>query len=301
MRSILNTSLEAILTINEHGIVELVNPAVENMFGYNKDELVGKNVSLLMPNSISSLHQNKVSAYMTSGDKKMTGRKIETEARRKNGEIFPISVSVSDNIINGRIIFTGVISDITEQINMMEALQIKNNELKYLSSHDELTGIFNRRSIDEYMHREWDRAYRKKYNLSVLMLDVDNFKSYNDNYGHPAGDHSLQRIAKIMKENLHRPADYLGRYGGEEFIVILPETDIEGGLLIAENLRKAVESLKIPHEKSNYGSVTISIGIASTVPKKVNNFEKIISCADKALYEAKSQGRNCVASSYKVF
>ena len=300
MRSILNTSLEAILTMNENGIIELVNPAVENMFGYNKKELIGKNISSLMPNSIASFHQNKVDIYMQSGNKKMTGRKLEAEARRKNGEIFPVSVSASDNIINGRHIFTGIISDITEQRNMMNALQIKNDELKYLSSHDELTGIYNRRSIDEYMHREWDRAFRQKANISTLMLDVDNFKNYNDNYGHQAGDLCLQRIAKIMKETLRRPSDYLGRYGGEEFIVILPETDIEGGLLVAENLRDAVESLKIPHEKSNYGSVTISIGIASTVPKKVNNFEKIISCADKALYEAKSLGRNCIASSSKV-
>ena len=300
MRSILNTSLEAILTMNEHGIVELVNPAVEKMFGYNKKELIGKNISTLMPNSIASFHQNKVDTYMQSGNKKMTGRRLETEARRQNGEIFPVAVSVSDNIINGRHIFTSVISDITEQRSMMNALQVKNDELEYLSSHDQLTGISNRRSIDEYMHREWDRAHRQKSNVSVLMLDVDNFKTYNDNYGHQAGDLCLKRIAEIMKENLHRPADYLGRYGGEEFIVILPETDIEGGLLVAENLRDAVESLKIPHEKSNYGSVTISIGIASTVPKKVNNFEKIISCADKALYEAKSLGRNCIASSSKV-
>lgn len=294
LQSILDTALEAILTMNMNGNIELVNPAVEHMFGYTKDELIGKNVSLLMPDSIGSIHQNMVDNYINTNKNKMTGRKIEVEAKRKDGSTFPVSISVSDNIINDKHIFTSVMSDITEQRHMTDALKQKNTELTYLSSHDELTGIYNRRSVNEYLLREWDRAHRQKTEISVLMIDVDNFKKYNDNYGHLAGDNCLQRIAKTMQRNLHRPADYLGRFGGEEFIVVLPETGIQGATEVAEHLRNTVEMLKIPHKESKFDYVTTSIGIASTMPKKTKNYEQLISCADNALYQAKEQGRNCV-------
>lgn len=299
LQSILDTALEAILTMNERGNIEMINPAVEKMFGYTKDELIGESISLLMPESIGRFHQNKVDNYLDTQQKTMTGRKLETEAKRKDGTTFPVAISVSDNIINDKHIFTSVMSDITEQRHMTDALKLKNTELTYLSSHDDLTKIFNRRSVDEYMLREWERAHRKKTEISVLMIDVDNFKKYNDNYGHLAGDNCLQRIAKTMQITLHRPADYLGRFGGEEFIVVLPETNAQGASMVAEQLRSAVETLNIPHEQSSFDCVTVSIGIASTVPKKTKNYEKLVSCADNALYQAKKQGRNCVINSSK--
>jgi len=299
LQFILDTALEAILTMDVNGNIELVNPALEDMFGYTKDELIGKNVSLLMPDSIGNIHQNKVDMYLDTNQKTMTGRKIEVEAKRKDGSTFPVSISVSDNIINDKHIFTSVMSDITEQHHMTDALKLKNTELTYLSSHDELTGIYNRRSVNEYFLREWERAHRQKTEISVLMIDVDNFKKYNDNYGHLTGDNCLQRIAKSMQRELHRPADYLGRFGGEEFVVVLPETDMHGATEVAEHLRNTVEMLQIPHEKSIFDYVTVSIGIASAVPKKTKSYEQLISCADKALYQAKEQGRNCVKHSDK--
>lgn len=292
LQSILDTALEAILTMNENGKIEMINPAVERMFGYTEDELIGKSVSLLMPDSIADFHQNKVDTYLNTHQKIMTGRKIETEAKRKDGSTFPISISVSDNIINDRHIFTSVMSDITEQRDITNALTEKNTELTYLSSHDELTGIYNRRSVNEYLQREWDRAYRQKNNISLLMIDVDYFKKYNDHYGHLTGDDCLRNVSRTLKTHLHRPADYLGRYGGEEFIVVLPETELSGAVEVAEHLRSAVEELNIPHKESSFGYVTVSIGIASVIPKKIKNYEKMISCADNALYKAKEQGRN---------
>ena len=296
LQAILDTALEGILSMNDKGIIEMANPAIEKIFGYTQDEIIGKNVAILMPEAISRFHQEKVDSYIDTKHKIMTGRKLETEARRKDGSTFPLSISVSENIINGKRIFTGVMSDITEQRNFTDALQTKNSELQYLSSHDELTGIYNRRSADEHLLREWDRAKRNNTTLSVLMVDVDNFKHYNDHYGHVSGDNCLQRVARSMRDNLHRPVDYLCRFGGEEFIIILPDTEIQGAIQVAENICKAIEDLKIPHEKSSFNYVTISIGVAATIPKITNGYEKLVSCADNALYKAKEQGRNRVES-----
>ena len=173
-------------------------------------------------------------------------------------------------------------------------LDSANRELTRLSAVDGLTGIANRRQFDEALLREWRRCQRARESLSLLMADVDFFKQYNDGYGHQAGDECLRAVAVAMRETLRRPADIVARYGGEEFAAILPDTSLEGAMLVAEAMRSAVQALCVPHEGSSFGVVTVSLGVASMAPQQVEGLPKLLSAADWALYEAKRHGRNSI-------
>lgn len=173
-----------------------------------------------------------------------------------------------------------------------------NLELMRLANFDSLTGLANRRHFDESLNIEWKRAMRNRVPMSVMMLDIDYFKSYNDTYGHLKGDEVLRKVAGVIEKSLMRPADLAYRYGGEEFVLILPEIDITGAGVLAENIRKNVEALDIPHEGSKIAPrLTISIGIASIVPASNDMPATLVSLADAALYRAKDGGRNQVVES----
>lgn len=198
----------------------------------------------------------------------------------------------------------GAVDYITKPFNpVIVRLRVRNQlELKRqrdmlarLSLLDGLTGIPNRRAFDDYYQREWKRALRCKRELSILLVDIDYFKGYNDAYGHLAGDDCLRRLSVGLSTSLSRPADFMARYGGEEFIGVLPETDCCGATLIAEEIRCKVEAMGIPHVSSPLRQfVTVSVGVASMVPERRVDAAELISIADKALYMAKSEGRNRV-------
>lgn len=172
-------------------------------------------------------------------------------------------------------------------------LEKANRELHRLSSTDGLTEIHNRRKFDEYMEREWKRALRERSTISLIIIDIDHFKLFNDTYGHPAGDICLKSVASALSSCLHRPGDFLARYGGEEFAVILPQTNAEGAIHISESLRLAVKNLQIPHESSpSADHITISLGITGYQPGQNDDLSDFIGIADQALYEAKSAGRD---------
>ena len=165
--------------------------------------------------------------------------------------------------------------------------------LKSLAAIDYLTQIPNRRTFDEMLSHEWSRAQREKTSLSIAMLDLDFFKTYNDHYGHSAGDQCLQSIAQAIKSPLRRPGDFCSRYGGEEFAVILPNTDSNGALKVLEEIRQAVIDLAIYHGFSAIApTLTISTGYTTAVPAAGNTPEQALRIADNALYLAKLQGRN---------
>ena len=166
-----------------------------------------------------------------------------------------------------------------------------NERLAALASQDGLTGIANRRAFDERLRAEWTRASRSKRPLAILILDVDFFKQYNDHYGHALGDTCLKDIARALSESRRAP-DLAARIGGEEFSLILPDTSTEGAKLVAENVRARIEALQLPHAKSAFGIVTASIGIAAGTAQKFGSAEALMDAADKALYTAKSSGRN---------
>ena len=167
--------------------------------------------------------------------------------------------------------------------------------LRDLSIRDGLTGIYNRRHFDEVLLAEWKRSIRTEKPLSLLLIDVDNFKKLNDRYGHPEGDECLKKIAEQLLKILRRSSDTLARYGGEEFAAILPETNKESAQLIADAMRMSVEDLKIANEDSPPARVvTVSIGVCSEHAMLSRSTEELLNAADSALYRAKKQGRNCV-------
>ena len=176
-----------------------------------------------------------------------------------------------------------------------EQLRDANSKLEKLSAMDGLTGLYNRRHFDVTLEKEFQSAMRSETSLSLLMMDVDRFKDYNDIYGHPAGDKCLKRIAETFETVISRTNDVVARYGGEEFAVILPQTSKIAAFTLAENLRKQIMKLNIAHTAA-IGSniVTISVGVASMVPNLGSTSVELISQADQALYESKGQGRNRV-------
>jgi diguanylate cyclase (GGDEF)-like protein len=177
-------------------------------------------------------------------------------------------------------------------------LQLKkqNDLLKMRSEVDALTSVFNRRKLDSTMEMEWKRSSRTGKPFAFLLIDLDHFKNYNDTYGHTEGDICLRKTAIIMKKNLRRASDEIFRYGGEEFGVILPFTDVKSAQLVAERLRNKVEEAAITHEGTEAGVLTVSIGITAAVGDKDVQYQEMYIEADKALYAAKRAGRNRIIS-----
>lgn len=176
-------------------------------------------------------------------------------------------------------------------------LKIKTDLLEKLASLDGLTEIPNRRAFDNALERQFNQSQRTGTPLSLLIIDIDNFKQFNDQYGHPMGDECLRRVASALSELTHRPEDLVARLGGEEFAILLPNTDNVGATLRAEQYRSVVENLKIQHESNHPTSyVTISVGAGTVTPKSSDHPTELLKAADKALYRAKNQGRNQVRS-----
>jgi diguanylate cyclase (GGDEF)-like protein/PAS domain S-box-containing protein len=191
-------------------------------------------------------------------------------------------------------------TDITEQKLAQEMLKMEAELAHVRSLTDGLTQVANRRCFDDRLQTEWQRSVREKQSISLILIDIDYFKLYNDSYGHQAGDACLIQVAQTAASQLKRPADLFARYGGEEFVVILPNTNMEGAITVVEWIQHAIHDLKIPHEASKVSSnVTISLGIASIIPTQEQSPEDLIAIADKNLYQAKQQGRDrfcCYAS-----
>ena len=175
-------------------------------------------------------------------------------------------------------------------------LERQNQKLKrlfLLATIDKVTGIANRYRLEEFLAGEWGNAIRKKIYISIIMIDIDCFKLYNDTYGHPEGDRCLRQVAQAIDATIKRSKDLVARYGGEEFIVILPDINIAGATVVAENIRSSVKALNIPHATSKISDrLTISLGVASVIPEIDSQASTLITAADKALYLAKQQGRD---------
>ncbi|MBF0309176.1 MAG: diguanylate cyclase [Magnetococcales bacterium] len=174
-------------------------------------------------------------------------------------------------------------------------LKRRGDLLEQLSTRDPLTKLCNRRRFDQFLEFEWYRAARHHHSLTVILMDIDHFKLYNDHYGHPAGDACLIRVAQAAAQVMKRKVDFLGRYGGEEFVCVLPECRGEAGIALGERIRQNVEARAIPHEASLVAdTVTMSVGVASIFPTPDMTPVLLVEMADEALYQAKKEGRNRV-------
>lgn len=214
-------------------------------------------------------------------------------------DILPQAIFVTGIVFTFFIVF--YIHIITKRANIIQRIVTEktnelnkaNKKLKKLSRTDGLTGLANRRFMDEFFDKEWLRAIRNKTSISFILIDIDFFKLYNDNYGHPKGDECLKKVAAKLKEQVNRPGDLAARYGGEEFALVLADT--EEAEYVANNCQQSIEELQIPHKFSKAADVvTISVGLCTIVPEKGTDPGLIIETADKALYKAKEAGRNRV-------
>ena len=186
-----------------------------------------------------------------------------------------------------------------QQYKKLAAANIKIRDqrdlLDNISKLDGLTGIPNRRHFDGYLEKQWQSMLRSNSVLALLMIDIDHFKEYNDTYGHGKGDECLKQVAETLSRSVKRPNDMLARYGGDEFICALPLTDIDGAKKIAEEMRKNIISLAIPHFHSSAADyVTISLGMAAIKPARSLSVSRLLKAADQALYMAKTNSRNCI-------
>ncbi|NQY26009.1 MAG: diguanylate cyclase [Piscirickettsiaceae bacterium] len=206
--------------------------------------------------------------------------------------------------MDGRIVRIEIAFDITERkvlenklLENEEKLIEANKKLKVLSLFDGLTNIANRRMLDDYLAKEWSRSLRWKHPFSAIMIDIDFFKQYNDCYGHLVGDDCLKRVAQVLIDVTKRPLDLVSRYGGEEFVILLPETEEVDAIRIAEECCSKIIEQRIPHEKSLISDIlTISAGVSTLIPSSDVQPDKLLQTSDKALYWAKEYGRNQVKS-----
>ena len=184
-----------------------------------------------------------------------------------------------------------------ELLDITAKLAAANHQLRKLSSLDGLTGVPNRRFFDETLEREWRRALRTESPLSLIMIDIDEFKKFNDHLGHLAGDDCLRRVARLLEASLQRASDLMARFGGEEFVALLPNSDHSGALALAEDIRQKIQDLAIEHPASTVEPVvTVSLGVASCSPQRGQDPASLVLSADRALYQAKQNGRNQVRS-----
>lgn len=186
--------------------------------------------------------------------------------------------------------------EIAHRVARERELVAANRKLLRLVTVDPITGVANRRAFNDAMERVWRSGARYNFEVALLMIDVDHFKPYNDQLGHPAGDECLKRVATTLAAALFRPDDFLARYGGEEFAVILPRTGLDGACAVAERLRMTIQNLNIEHPASPTGDrLSISQGVACQIPECASSAAQIIVLADQALYQAKRSGRNRVS------
>ena len=179
-------------------------------------------------------------------------------------------------------------------------LATANEKLEILSATDALTGLANRRRFDQFFEAEWQRSLRACRPLAVAMIDIDFFKPYNDHYGHVSGDVCLRQVAEALANTVRAATDIVCRYGGEEFVIVVPEADVSGAMVVGERARRAVAELKLPHIKGETGTVTVSVGVASATATSSTLPEALIKRADAALYQAKEGGRNQVRGAAAV-
>lgn len=311
LEAVLALSADAIITIDEKGIVETFGGSSERIFGYSPAEIIGKSVNKLMPEPHAGNHDDYMKKYLRTGETKVIGIGRETIARKRNGDVFPVALAVIESVIHGRRVFTGVLRDLTEtkrverelnehrarlEILVAErtaALLEANRQLRQLALTDPLTGVANRRKLDEVLEAELSRSWRNETPMALILCDVDHFKQYNDCYGHAAGDDCLCSIARVLSEMFRRAGEVCARYGGEEFAVVLPAVTAELVQTRAETARQAVWNLHLEHAASPVAArVTLSIGVVIKEAGKSVTTKKLLNGADAALYRAKQSGRN---------
>jgi diguanylate cyclase (GGDEF)-like protein/PAS domain S-box-containing protein len=272
-----------------------VSPSSLRVVGWRANQLIGTP-------ALAGVHADDLPQVEALVDAMKRGEKDEVRvtyrnSHRQKGEVWLESTMRVTRKDNGNVDGVVAISrDITEQKTL-------ETRLETLATEDSLTGLANRRCFDDRLNDEWARAYRDRSSLALLMIDVDHFKAYNDEYGHPAGDACLRVVASILAAEMHRAGDLAARYGGEEFAMLLPNTDAAGCARIGERIREAIHQAGLVHASSPISaSVTVSVGGATCRPafERTAGSASLVEAADRALYAAKDTGRDRLMMSGEV-
>lgn len=283
LRTFLDTTRDGVVVIDAQGLILEFNAAAERMFGYGAAEVLGRSLNCLMPREDALTHDHHLAHPHGSAARAMSPAR-QVKGRHKNGTEIPIEVTVGEAWIGGERVHVGVIRDITER-------QAFEQKLMELATRDSLTGALNRRAFLEQMEGALQSSRRHGHGLSVLLIDADHFKQINDTHGHQTGDKVLIHLAGLAQDCL-RGTDRFARWGGEEFVALLPETDGGQAVEVAERLLAAVRRASVSSDAGIVVPFRVSIGIAS-LAGEVADGEKLIQQADEALYRAKAAGRDC--------
>jgi diguanylate cyclase (GGDEF)-like protein/PAS domain S-box-containing protein len=283
LQAIIHNAVDGIITINESGEIQGFNPAAEKMFGFQQEEVVGRNVKMLMPEPIRSLHDMYIEEYLRTGEGKIVGvQGREVTALRKNGDLFPMELSASEMILGGLRYFIGIVRDITER-------KLAEQKIAYMAHHDFLTGLPNRALFQDLLEKSISLSKRTGDIGAVLLLDLDGFKGINDTMGHDAGDLLLKAVAERLRE-IVRSSDTLARLGGDEFTVVLNNLGNKDEASIVAT--KIIDVLSRPFEiYLNQCRIGCSIGI-TIFPSDSDRPMELIKKSDEAMYVSKQRGKN---------
>ena len=291
---VVENSRDIIILSNLDGRRNYVSPGVKALSGWSPEELGGK----LLQDFIHPTDLREFEMALQAMRTGSPGGTLEYRIRNKDGSFLWVEANMrvyrdpSTGLPTG---FLNLVRDISERKLAEQNLQTAYKAMETLVVVDALTGIANRRRFDDVLATEWRRSMRLGNRLSMLLVDVDQFKAYNDTYGHVRGDSCLKLIAEAALDVVVRPGDLVARYGGEEFAVVLPGTDVMGAQEVAQEICQAVRNRNLPHVLNPYGIVTVSVGCATVTPVRGMSPNELIEISDKALYEAKGRGRNQVA------
>jgi diguanylate cyclase (GGDEF)-like protein/PAS domain S-box-containing protein len=292
-------SRDAIIVADLSGRRSYGSASAQHISGWKPEELMTEaGIELIHPDD-----RARAQAIMEELNTGTEGATIECRVRKEDGTY--IWVEATLRVVKGQADgepsrFLNIVRDISERKEAELKLQAAYQAVEALAVTDALTNLANRRRFDQYMATEWRRSARDRQPLSLIMMDVDKFKPYNDAYGHVRGDSCLKQIAEACMDVVSRPGDLVSRFGGEEFAVILPNTDNAGAMKVAQEICDAVSYRRLPHEGSSFGVVTISLGCATVVPKFGRHLHELLEAADAALYSAKEAGRNQVRSANEL-
>lgn len=284
LQALIHAASNGIVTLDTAGHMLEVNPACETLFGFSAQEMQGAHLSMLIGNAQTTGDQLLPQALM--------GAQREFTARHREGHELAVQLNVAEVKTATTHLFVCVITDFSERKRQEMRLREANALLARQSTTDGLTGVGNRRLFDQLLIQEWQRSARSGQPLAMLLVDIDHFKQYNDRYGHVAGDDCLRRVASLLKACVGRSVEAVCRYGGEEFAVMLVDTDLQGAEVVAQRCLDSLRLAAISHEASPVRPwVSLSIGVAACVADGQRSPQALLQAADEALYQAKQAGR----------
>ena len=287
VRMLLDNVDEGIVSISSNGRIELFNPGAERMFNYRSADILGENISMLMPEPYRSEHNQYLERYLQTGESHVIGAAREVSAQRRNGETFPMELRVSEFSLDGQRMFIGIMRDITER-------KATEEKIIHLAHFDALTDLPNRRLVEDRIQQTIAWARRTDAQFAVMFIDLDKFKSINDTLGHNVGDQLLQMVAQRLIESL-RAEDTVGRQGGDEFIVLLASLSAaEDSAVVAQKILSALSAPFVINGQDLHTGASIGIAV---YPQDGEDVETLLKNSDTAMYHAKEAGR----SNYQFF